>query len=191
MVGDGYTYMYYALIDHISAAMHGSLKAKQPFDWSPSPPAAYAPLNYTEHDRYVMCKSWLPGLAENAKENAKNPRIATWAVVNKEAVDEIKKEKLSGEKSCSFLSTNDIIVAGISEVATASITCVMMSMRGRVENLGPERPSVHAMESESACCHGRRSSTTRCTSEARSSILGNSQRLTQARCTRTRFTRAR
>lgn len=86
-----------------------------------------------------MCKSWLPALAENAKENAENPRIATWAVVNKEAVEEIKKEKLIGEKSCSFISTNDIIVAGISEVATASITCVMMNMRGRVQNLGPER----------------------------------------------------
>jgi hypothetical protein len=134
MIGDGYT--YYTLVDHLSAAIAGTLLSKCSLDWSPAPRTAYAPTQYNDHDRFVMTKSWLELINLKVGENMNKPRKATWTVVNKEAVLEIKKEVLlaSGQK----VSTNDIIVAGLAEVATTPVINVMANMRGRVGGLGPE-----------------------------------------------------
>jgi len=125
MLGDGSS--YYQVCALLNAAANGLPLPR--LEWVPSPKSAAIAPHFTADDEFTMLKSWLPGFMAKL-ETFKSRAVAT--ILDTAALKELKAEYTAqaGGK-VEYLSSNDIIVAGLNEVSEATLSSMYANMRNR------------------------------------------------------------
>eukprot|EP00945_MAST-04E_sp_MAST-4E-sp1_P005013 g5013.t1 len=144
---DGAT--YYKVIAQINAAFNAALSgeplpaSKQPLDWVSAPETIYKPEFLTKRDRELIGP--VLGAAWGAKMAALAPGAldgVEFSFVNAENAEAVKREALdkTENKDVAFLSTNDIVMAGLSKVNSAfEMSQLVVNMRGRHPGASPNK----------------------------------------------------
>jgi len=130
---DGAT--YYKVMDLINHAMNA--KPLPTLQWRPAPESMPLPISYTDEDKQLIGGAWMPAFMQKFASYAPgtpNARVADIKLVNKEAAAALKEEyaEAAASQGIPFLSTNDLLTAGMCEIADPTAMCWMFAnMRGR------------------------------------------------------------
>mmetsp|Transcript_12499 Transcript_12499/g.24325 ORF Transcript_12499/g.24325 Transcript_12499/m.24325 type:complete len:435 (-) Transcript_12499:240-1544(-) len=134
MIADGCT--HYQIQNLINCAVNG--RSVPELDWKPAPEAVAFPALYNGEDKEMALTGWLPSFMEKCGEYApgtENARIADVTILTTDSVAALKKEyqAVADAEGLKYLSTNDLIVAGLTEVVEHGANCHMIAnMRDRM-----------------------------------------------------------
>jgi len=133
LLGDGSAYY------QVCAQLHASANGLPvpPMEWVPSPKSAVLAPHFNAEDEFNALRSWAKAFAEKIKAN-KFPLVAA-TVLDTAALKQLKAEYTAhAAGAVAYLSTNDVIVAGLNEVTEAPISGMFANMRGRGGHRGAE-----------------------------------------------------
>lgn len=120
ILGDGFT--YYRVCAQLNAAVNGL--PMPPIHWIPAPKSAVIAPHFDATDEYKALKSWEGGFVEKLKTH--KPKVNV-TVLDSAALQTLKTEYTShAAGAVEYLSTNDIIVAGLNEVTEAPMSGSML-----------------------------------------------------------------
>lgn len=136
LIGDGST--YYKICKQLDCAMKG--KPITELQWVPSNDKVAWPATYNDEDRALAASGWLPGFVEKIgfyAPGSPDARKATVNVINPHAIAKLKEEYAEAAQAMGapFLSTNDLITAGVCEVTEHEIAGMYADMRGKDPSL--------------------------------------------------------
>jgi hypothetical protein len=123
IIGDGAT--YYRMCDHINTAINGGVVPQTM--WKPAGKDVGVPTHFSEEDAFTLAGGWVPAFLERkANEPARESLLN---VLNSAAILALKPKLLAAAGPSSgvkFLSSNDVIVAGVAEVMKDLNGCTLM-----------------------------------------------------------------
>jgi hypothetical protein len=137
ILGDGAT--YYRMCDQINSVVNG--KELSECIWKAAEGDVALPSHFSEDDVFCLQKSWVPAFVERLKNEP--PRSSNLCVFDGAAIASLKAPLLASagpDSGAKFLSANDIIVSGLSEMLKEKneITFMYANMRGRMSNTPTE-----------------------------------------------------
>jgi hypothetical protein len=122
---------YYQFMKYLDCVVNERPKPG-PFEWKLSPESVPIPACYSREDKRLHETGWITGYAEKCEQYP--ARVADLRVVNREAMEHLKRECLTD--SIDFLSTNDLVTAGMCELFDDDTVFVMgVNMRGRLKGI--------------------------------------------------------
>lgn len=129
---------YYQFMKYLDCVVNNKPKPG-PFEWKFSSETVPIPAGYSDEDKRLHETGWIPGYVEKSKQYTAgdDARVADLRVVDLQAIDSMKKEYITD--AVEFLSTNDLITAGMCELFDDDSVFVMgVNMRDRM-------PGIHQL----------------------------------------------
>jgi hypothetical protein len=125
LIGDGAT--YYKICDQINTIVNGGLVPKTNV-WKAAEESVGIPAHFSEDDKFCLQKSWGPAFM--GKLANEPPRESFVSAFDSAAIAALKPLLVAAasDTSVKFLSSNDIIMAGVAEIMheLGDNTCTMM-----------------------------------------------------------------
>jgi len=139
---------YYKIMEYLNGLMnhshnnHDQFPATPVLVWKTPPEHVGLPVEYGPQDRTLHMSGWLAGYIRKSQQYSSgtaNARVADLLVLDRDAVQKLKEEygrRSSDDDDEPFISTNDLITAGMCELFDKeSIFIINVNMRGRLPEL--------------------------------------------------------